>query len=406
MQVHPAVLLEPRVQLDAEQALLDLGQLVAAALVAEDGQLSGERDLVGPRVPDVDLALALADVGVVPVGDDGLGGVGAAAADVEHAAVGRGDQAVRFADLVVLPGPVGVGEPLRLVVAGDGRLAVGPHQTRRPQQRAAQVLAEVGLVVRRHRPAHAGVEGPSAVVVPAPADRMVPAVGALARLVRRLAHPGHGVHVAGGVLRPVQPLVGALPLDGKVLGGRMAPVADLDGGPLDLRRARRGRPGTDQPGEPVRVRLRAGRVVDAEEPAAGLHVRLQPGLLVGAEDVAAAGEEDHRVVAPEPAPVGEDRGVLRRLDPEALGGRAGLPDPLDGRDPGVHQRGLVAGCGGPVEDQDPDVGAARRRLDRHRCHGRLGRGARARGGPGEQPGGDEPGGRDGRPPSSSRAQPS
>src|SRR5690606_15569914 len=109
-----------------------------------------------------DLALALADVRVVPVGDDRLGGVGAAAADVQDAAVGGGDQAMGFTDLVVLPRLVGPGEPLRLVVPVDRGLAVGLHQPGGPQQGAAQVVAEVGLVVGRHGAAHAGVEGPAA----------------------------------------------------------------------------------------------------------------------------------------------------------------------------------------------------------------------------------------------------
>lgn len=313
----------------------------------------------------MDLALALADIGVVPVGDHGLIGVRAAATDVEHPPVGGGDQPVRLADLVGLARLVGPGDAFRLVVGVDGGLAVGPHQPGRPQQRATQMVAEVGFAVGVRGAAHPGVEGTPAVVVAAPGDRVVPAVGARARLVRDLPHPGHGVDGAGRIGLPVQPGVGPLPLQRKVLGGRMHPVADLDRGALDGGRAAVGGPGADQSGEPVRVRLGARRVVDAEEPASRLHVRLQTRLLLRVEDVAAAGQEDHRVVGAELLGGGEDGGVVGGHGLEPLVRRAALPDLLDGRDPGVHRRRLRGRRA--VEDQHLDVAAAGWRRQGQRC---------------------------------------
>src|SRR5262249_39263027 len=155
------------------------------------------RHLAGGRVVDMDLTLALADVRVVPVGDHGRAVVATAAADVEHPAVLGHDEAVRLADLVGLARLIGLGDALGLVVRVDGGLAVGAGEPGGPQQRAAQMGAEVGLLEGGHRAAHAGVEGAAAVVVTAPGDRVVRAVGAGARLVAGLADPGHGVHRAG-----------------------------------------------------------------------------------------------------------------------------------------------------------------------------------------------------------------
>lgn len=334
VQIHPPVGREVRVQLDAEQPLLDLDQFVAAALVAEDVQRTRQGDLLRLRVVDVDLALALADVRVVPVDDDRDGAVGPAAPDVEDPPVGRGHQTVRLADLVVLTRLVGLGQALGGVVGGDRRLAVGLRGPVRPGEGAAQMVAEVGLREAVRRAAHGRVEGPAAVVVAAPGDRVVPAVGARARLVRQLPYARHGVHVTGRVLRPVQPLVGALPLQRQALGGRVDPIADLDGRPLHRSRAVRRGTRSDQSGEPVRVRLGPRRVMDAEETAAGLHVGLQARFLLRVEDVAPAGQEDDGVERAEPLAVGEDLRVGRGHGREPAGLRAAQPDLLDRRDAG------------------------------------------------------------------------
>lgn len=327
--------------------------------------LPHEGDLLRHRVVDVDLTLALADVRVVPVGDHRNAAVRAAAPDVEDPAVLRGHQAVRLADLVVLAGLVGLGQALGLVVGVDGGLAVGLRQTARPGQRAAQMVAEVGLGEARRRTAHGRVEGAAAVVVTAPGDRVVPAVGTLARAVGELPDPGHGVHVAGRVVLPVQPVVRALPLQREVLRRRVLPVADLHRGALHVLRTVRRRTGADQAGEPVGVRFGARRVMDAEEAAPGLHVGLQTRLLLRVEHIAAAGQEDDRVEGAELLAVGEDPGVVGGDGLEAPRLGAAEPDLLDGRDARVHGRRLLARRG--VEHQDLDIGPAWRRGKGQRC---------------------------------------
>lgn len=358
VQIHPSVGHEAGVQLDTEQPLLYLDQFIAAALVAEDGERPGEGDLPGLRVVDMDLAPALADVGVVPVGDDGRAGVGPAAADVEHPPVGCRHQAVRLADLVVLPGLVGPGHALGGVVGVDGGLAVCAREARGPGEGAAKMVAEVGPGEAVDRTAHAGVEGAAAVVVTAPGDWVVPAVGAGGGLVRTLLDAGHGVHAAGRVRRPVEPGVRPLPLQRKRRGGRMPAVADLDDRALHRARCA-GRPGADQPGEPVGVRLGARRVMNADEASAGLQIRLQPGLLLRVEHIAAAGQKDDRVVRAEPGGFGEDGGVVRGLGREPAGGGPGPADGLDRRDTRVDGRRLGGGRG--VEDEDFHILAARGR---------------------------------------------
>ena len=227
-------------------------------------------------------------------------GVGAAvgAADVDRPAVVGQRHAVRLAAVGQVAGG-GADQALGRVVGHDRGLAAAADEARGPLDRAQQVLLEVRLAVAGGRPAHAGVEGTTALVVAAPGDRPVGAArgGAVAGGRADGAVARDGVDRARGTRGPAVVDVVARPLERQALGGRVHAVAEDDDLVGGRGRARRVGARADQPGDEGVARLGLGRRADADEPAAALDVALQGGLLRGVQAVARVVEEDHGAVA-------------------------------------------------------------------------------------------------------------
>ena len=314
--------------------------------------------LGGRGVPDVDVPAADADVAVGEV-EDAAGRPGAdhlpalrvgaavGAADVEDPAVGRGGDAVRLAGVRHVAGRA-VDQALAAVVGGDGGLAAGADHAGAPLDRAEQVGAEVGLVVARRGPAHAGVEGAAALEVAAPRDRPVGAadVGAVAGGGVRGAVAGDRVDLAGGPGLPLVPDVRAGPLERERPGCGVDAVADLDDLLGRAGRAARGGTGADQVAVEGAARLALGGAADADEAAAVVDVALEGVLLRGVERVAGVAEEDDGAVAVEVG--GREVGrVLARVDVEVVRGAERLDGGHAGIDRGVRR---------PMEDEDPGCG--------------------------------------------------
>src|SRR3712207_7764588 len=98
--------------------------------------------------------------------------------------------------------------------------------------------------------------------------------------------------------------------------------------------------GAGEPTVPRPLVLGVGRRVHADPAAARLDVALERVLLPRVEDVAGGVEEDDGAESPE-VPFVERRGLLRRLDREAVL----LPEPAQGGDAGLDR--AVAKSGGP-----------------------------------------------------------
>src|SRR5699024_2686885 len=116
-----------------------------------------------------------------------------------------------------------------LVVRADGGLAFGAHHTGGPLNGTEQVAAEVVLTVTLGRAAHSGVEGPAAVVIPAPRNRMERAIGSLPGVVIPLLDLRNGVHLTDRVGFPVVPLVRTGPVQRQALVRHVLTVDDVDG---------------------------------------------------------------------------------------------------------------------------------------------------------------------------------
>ena len=164
-----------------------------------------------------------------------------------------------------------------------------------------------------------------------------------AALARRVVIAAAVDHRVGRRL-VVVPLVGACPAGGETRGRGLVAVDDVDrcGGGAGRVVAEVAAEHLAVPGPRV---LRVGRGVDADVAAAGLDVVLEGVLLRVVEDVAGRREPDDRVVLREVGVV-ELRGVLGRVDVEAVGGA----EALDRGDALVDRR--VSEAGGRGEDED------------------------------------------------------
>ena len=184
VDVDEAVLLEVRVDRDAEQAVLAAGV-----------------DVERQRGLDVAVCVDDADLAADELGE-------------EDAAVGRHVEPERRARVVV--------ERDLLEVRVDGAAAVAGHEAGGVLDAADEVLEQRGLGVVRAEVAERGDERAAAVVGLAPRDRVVVAHRVAARVVRRLVHGEQHVGVAADVGREVVPLVVAQPAAvGEALRGRV-----------------------------------------------------------------------------------------------------------------------------------------------------------------------------------------
>ena len=197
------------------------------------------------------------------------------------------------------------------------------------------------------------VVGAPALVVLAPADRMVGAHRAareggerrpVAGLVEgRRAHGREHVADAADVRGPVVVGVVQVPVLGQVLG-RVVPAV----GGLVRHRLRvelRGRPGAEDVGQELPARVRLDRRADADEATAAAEVALEHGLLFRVERVAGRIQEDDGVVAAQVASGEAVRRVLHLIHVES---RVRLVR-------GLVQRRELAGGGIPLcEDEDAE----------------------------------------------------
>ncbi len=265
---------------------------------------------MGRTVRRVEPELCLLDVLGLP------GHRACAARRLQHAAIGEDVEADRLADVVDIRRAVpdlvlcDQGHP---EVGEDGCAAVARLLARGPLDAAEQVVAErLGREAVRGC-SSARVPDPAAAEVLAPGDRMVEAhrPAGVRAFVDRREH----VLEPADVLVEVVPTVGARPVLGQVLRGRMHAVGDLDRCRLDVGEAAGAR--AQGVGQELPAGLGLDRGVNRDQAAAGVDVALERGLLGVVEHVAGRVEEHHSSVAREIV-AREPCGIVGRGDPEVV----------------------------------------------------------------------------------------